>query len=233
MHVIVPLAGPDFVRSDGSLKALIPFQGQPLLQHALQSRPWSSEVERYSFILHDCEASRSFVCDHLTHWYPNATVVYLSTFSRGAACSALAGVSVREEFHRPLIVDLADILYSSDLRLGARLRASPNCGGLALVFPSHNPQYSYLRCDETDRVVEAVEKKVISDHASAGTYIFRDCAVFLRAVAHAFENEASQVCKDLFYVCPLFNGVLVQGKEVELEPVRDIVDVKIDVISHG
>lgn len=233
MHVIVPLAGPDFVRPDGSVKALIPLQGKPLLQHVLQSRPWSSEIVRYTFIFHDNEVTRTFVREHLMRWYPNAEVVFLSRFSRGAACSTLAGVSVREEFQRPLIVDLADILYSSVLSVEARIHASSQCGGIALTFPSENVQYSYLRCDNSGRVVEAAEKKVISNHASAGTYIFRDCSVFLKAVAYALENEPTQVCKGLFYVCPLFNGVLAQGMEVELEPVHDIVDIKVDAFPDA
>jgi hypothetical protein len=233
MHVVVPLAGPDFVRADGSIKALTPFQGKPLLKYALESRPWSSEVIGYSFILHDCAETRSFVSDHLSQWYPQSSVVYLSTFTRGAACSALAGVAIHNNFNHPLIVDLADILYTSDLLIESRLQAAPQCGGIALTFKSKNSQYSYLRCDEGGKVVEAAEKNVISDNASAGTYIFRNCSIYLRAVAHALDNEQTQVYKNLFYVCPVFNGVLAQGRNVELEQVHNVIDIKIHDFSHA
>ncbi len=232
MHVVVPLAGPDFVRADGSIKALTPFQGKPLLKHALESRPWSTEVIGYSFILYDCAETRFFVSDHLSQWYPQASVIYISTFTRGAACSALAGVAIHKNFNHPLIVDLADILYTSELLVESKLQEAPECGGIALTFKSTNPQYSYLRLDKSGRVVEAAEKKIISDNASAGTYIFRDCGIYLRAVAHALENEQTQAHKGLFYVCPVFNGVLAQGKEVELEQVNNIIDIKIHDFPH-
>ena len=40
MKVIVPLAGPDFVKPDGSVKAEISVEGLPLLRRALESRSW-------------------------------------------------------------------------------------------------------------------------------------------------------------------------------------------------
>ncbi|MEB3168804.1 MAG: hypothetical protein VKK97_08740 [Synechococcaceae cyanobacterium] len=227
MHIVVPLAGPDFIRADGSLKALLPFHGKPLLQYALESRPWHHLANSISFVLHDRSETRALVSEHLSSWYPDASFSYLSTFTRGAACSALAGAASQAEFHQPLIIDLADIIYTSTCDVPACLDAAPDCGGIALTFTSENPHYSYLRCDDEGRAIEAAEKRVISNNASAGTYIFRDCATYLRALAHALDNEASQVYKNLFYVCPLFNGVLAQGKQVMLEPVHDIVDVKV------
>jgi NDP-sugar pyrophosphorylase family protein len=233
MHVIVPLAGPDFVRADGSIKALEPFQGQPLLKYALDSRPWASKAKQYSFVLYDCQEARRFAHDYLSHWYKGCSVVYLSAFTRGAAISALSGLSVLDEFCQPLIIDLADIIYNSNINIEQVLEADQSIGGIALVFESNNPQYSYLASDSNGQVVEAAEKRVISDQASAGTYIFRNCATALKAVAHAIENESSQTHNNLFYVCPLFNGVLAQGKQVALARVFDIMDMKITSIPHG
>ena len=147
--------------------------------------------------------------------------------------SALAGLSTLNEFCQPVIIDLADIIYSSSIDIEEALQVKPNLGGIALVFDSLNPQYSYLATDRSGRVVGAAEKKVISDQASAGTYIFCDSATVLKAVAHAIENETSQTHNNLFYVCPLFNGVLAQGKQVELERAFDILDIKATSFPNG
>lgn len=233
MHVIVPLAGPDFVRADASIKALEPFQGQPFLKFALDSRPWASKAKSYSFVLYDCKETRQFARDYLMHWYEGCSIVYLSTFSRGAAMSALASLSLMKEFCQPLIIDLADIIYNSDIDITQVLQISPGIGGIAIVFESQNPQYSYLASDGNGRVVGAAEKKVISNQASAGTYIFRDCATVLKSVAHAIENEISQTYNGLFYVCPLFNGVLAQGKQVAVAFACDIIDLKTPSYPNG
>jgi hypothetical protein len=98
---------------------------------------------------------------------------------------------------------------------------------LVLTFPSHNPVYSYLRTDASGRVVEAAEKKRISARASAGTYFFASPAVYLRALAHSLDHRANVTHNGLFFVCPLYNGVIAGGGKVVLEDVRSVRDVKI------
>lgn len=224
MRVIVPLAGPDFVRQDGKLKAEILIDGQPLLRRALQSRPWTKQVsfEDYAFVFIDRAETRSFAAGPLSEWYPGASVTFLSHSTRGAALTALAGMASSIDIIEPIIVDLADILYVSNLDPAAMFKENPNCGGIALTFPSNDPAYSYLRLDAQGTIVEAAEKRVISNNASAGTYVFRDLPTYLRALAFTLENEASQAYRNVFFVCPLFNGVLDQRKTVLMESVWDV-----------
>ena len=226
MRVIVPLAGPDFILKDGSLKAEIELNGEPLLPRVLNSRPWASHVKEYSFILADEPETRKFANNSLTDWYPKSVVTFISDYTCGAALSALAGMATSKSVAEPVIVDLADILYSSTLEPTTLLEKHANCGGIALIFKADNPAYSYLRLDPSGSFEEAVEKRVISNNASAGTYIFRDMATYLRALAHNLENEQSQSYRNLFYVCPLFNGVKHMGKDVILETVTNVIDVK-------
>lgn len=232
MQIIVPLAGPDFVRPDGSVKATQIVEGQPLLRAALESRPWAprgpgrEQGAAYSFVMIDAPETRRFAAETLAAWYPDAHVVFLSRPTRGAALSALAGLTAHAADGVPVIVDLADILYDSALDPAARLAAHDNAGGIALTFDSDNPAYSYLKTDTAGAFLEAAEKRVISRHASAGTYIFADASVLLRALAHALEHEATQTFNGLFYVCPLFNGVHAQGRQVLLEPVSHVRDIK-------
>jgi hypothetical protein len=148
-------------------------------------------------------------------------------YSRGAAMSSLAGLAVLDEFSEPLVIDLADLLYDSDIQIETTLQESQNIGGIALTFQSNNPHYSYLASGKDGQIIEAAEKKVISGQASAGTYIFRDCATVLRAVAHAIENESSQVHNDLFYVCPLYNGVIAYCQQTVLASAYSILDLKL------
>lgn len=226
MNVIVPLAGPDFIGTDGSIKALTLFQGKPLLKHALDSRPWASKIIRYLFVLYDCKQTRNFANKYLINWYQNCSIVYISSYSRGAAISILAGLSMLDTFSKPIIIDLADIYYKSSMDIEDELRKNSNIGGIALTFRSNNPRYSYLKLDKRSKVIRAVEKKVISDHASAGTYIFSDCATVLNAISHAISDENNQTHNNLFYVCPLFNGVIAQGKQVLTKSVFEIEDIK-------
>lgn len=232
MAVIVPLAGPDFIRDDGSLKAEIELGGTPLLRRVLESRPWAGAVapDDYVFVLLDAPETRVFAKGPLAEWYPGATVAFLSRYTRGAALSALAGMATVVKMAQPITVDLADILYTCNLDPEVHFAANPNCGGIALTFKADNPCYSYLRLDASGMFAEAAEKRVISHNASAGTYIFRDLSTYLCAMAHGLDNEYSQSYNDLFFLCPLFNGVKDCGKDVYLQSVTEIFDIKTEII---
>lgn len=230
MHVIVPLAGPDFILECGKLKAELELDGEPLLRRVLNTRPWANSKQDYSFILIDRPETRAFATDTLANWYPGSSVTFISGHTRGAALSALAGLATGLNIDEPVVVDLADILYASTFDPTSVFKTNANCGGVALTFKSDNPTYSYLRVDTSGSFQEAVEKQVISVHASAGTYIFRDMATYLRALAHSLENQEQQTFNDLFFVCPLFNGVKDQGKRVFLEPVTAVIDIKLEGI---
>lgn len=230
LKILVPLAGPDFVAADGRLKALADIgAGDPFLHAALKQRPWAKDAvgSDYAFVLHDRQETRAFANTHLLSWFPGCRTVFLSHYTGGAAFSSLAAAALQlGADNGPLVIDLADIFYASDLDPARHFAENPGDGGLALTFQSANPIYSYLRKDDGGVVVEAAEKKVISNEASAGTYAFRSGPVLLRALAHAMENAASQTHRGLFFVCPLFNGVLSQSLAVATVTVNDVQDLK-------
>lgn len=228
MKIIVPLAGPDFIRADGSLKATSEFNGEPLLRHILRGRAWAGMAAPtdYCFVLRDDLASRDFAAANLNEWYPGSRQVFLSNYTNGAALSAAIGVAlVADGDAEPLIIDLADIVYRCESNPVLRLASDRAAGAIGLVFQANDPIYSYLRT-ENGRFTEAAEKSVISSNASAGTYIFANASIYMRSIAHALENADSQTFNGRFFVCPLFNGVRSQGLEVALHDVIDVVDIK-------
>lgn len=228
MNVIVPLAGPDFERADGSVKAEMSIRGRPLLTATLEERPWWGQVEQSDlvFVLREGLASRRFASTTLLSAYPDARVVWLSHGTGGAALSAAAGVALAARPDAPVIVDLCDILFEADTDIAGLFGQDPSLGALALTFDSRLPQYSYLRLGEDGRMLEAREKVVISEHASAGVYAFRDAGVFFAALAHSLRHRARLSHQGALFVCPMLNGVRDEGLDVRAWPAWDIVDVK-------
>ncbi len=230
MKIIVPLAGPDFDRADGSVKAELAIDGQALLRKALESRIWWRRGDACDaeivFILRQTSQSLRFCRDVLSSWYPQASTVLLSSCTAGAAFSALAGLSLVADSDEPICVDLADILYASECDPCGDFIRRPDLGGVALAFSSDKPVYSYLAVGQDGQVSLAAEKKVISRHASAGTYWFRNPSVLLRAIVHSLDNRAEQTHAGRFFVCPLFNGVIANGFAVSISRVNDVIDIK-------
>lgn len=215
MNVVVPLAGPDFVHPTYGLRPLFEVDGKPLIVTALESRPWirSGEVRGQDlvFVVRDLPETAE-VLAVLGDRFPAHRVVTLSQLSGGALFSALAGAALVAD-DRPLCIDLVDILYDwTDWPGGGLWRQG--LGGVAPSFVSSDPAYSYFEMDG-DKVLRAAEKVVISNRASAGTYLFRDTGVFLSAAGHSLANRKALSYRDVLFVCPAMNGVLAQGLEVE------------------
>jgi len=229
MNVIVPLAGPDFVNPDGTLKADEKVDGDPILLATLKNRPWTNhEGLRYFFVLHDVPETRQFASGWLIKNFPDASITFISDYSRGAAMTALAGASLIKVFDTPLIIDLADIIYKSDLKVEDQFSSNTEVDAIAMTFQSDNPLYSYLELDGSNKVCRAVEKSVISSNASAGTYIYRNVYSFMNALAHCLASPSQYSYRDLMYVCPVYNGVIAGGGNVLLSEVKDVRDVKVN-----
>lgn len=230
MKVVIPLAGPDFERGS-TTKAEEIVEGEPLLKATLESRAWwrdqtitDSDV---IFVLQGSPLSRNFAEATLSKWYPRAKMVFLPGFTSGAALSALAGVSCLDQSaDEPLCIDLVDILYTADCHPEEVFSADPSLGGLALTFESSQDIYSYLRLGENGLVIEAAEKKVISSHASAGTYFFRNGPTYVAALSHCLSAGGRYTHKGLHFVCPLYNGVIANNQKVRVEAVSNVRDVK-------
>jgi hypothetical protein len=105
--------------------------------------------------------------------------------------------------------------------------AAPPLGALARTFRASTPLLSYLTREAAGVVVAAVEKQVVSEEASAGVYLFRSPAVYLRALAHVLEAPDAYTTRGLFFACPVLNGVLAQGLRVEGVAVGNVRDIKI------
>lgn len=204
--------------------------GVPLLRAALETRPWwtSGQVSDadFVFVLRDTEASKQFQAEALRRWYPQSKVVWLSAFTGGAALSASAGLSLLGHRNGPICVDLVDILYKSDFDPVAAFSTNQQLGGACLTFKSDKAIYSYIR-EENGAFAEAAEKRVISDKASAGTYFFRDSAIYMDALARSLAAPDAVTHNGLFFVCPLMNGVRAAGRAVTCHNVTDVEDIKV------
>nr|WP_314432896.1 hypothetical protein [uncultured Brevundimonas sp.] len=229
MTIIVPLAGPDFELKGGVTKAEILVDGVPLLRRCLDSRPWVGRAgpdgEEYVFVLRDTAVVRRFADDILLSWYQKAKVLYLGAGTQGAAFSALAGCAL-SSVDEPLIIDLADIVYRAPGdQIDVLLERNNQVGAIALTFESSEPCYSFIR--EIGGVFsEAIEKRVVSSHASVGTYIYKKPAIYMAALANVIMGREDYTVGGLHYVCPIFNGVPSLGLTVERLGCEMVMDVK-------
>ena len=78
MHVIVPLAGPDYFRGKKPKGLSLSIDKSPQLKHTLDSRLWSKLKNlKYTFILKDSKNSRIFVEKYFEKLVPRSKFYFL------------------------------------------------------------------------------------------------------------------------------------------------------------
>jgi len=227
MNIIVPLAGPNMILPDGSLKCCQKVNGVPLLRATLETRPWHNNSLNYFFILEDSPETRTFANGDLVDWYPEAKVTFISQQAQGAALSVLGGLCMVQQNEEPILVDLADIIYETDANPQEILKSKDEIGAVAFTFSSTSSEYSYLSFDKDNKFIEAREKVVISEYASAGTYLFKNFAVYLLCLSWYLSIGNKYKFKDLYYVCPLLNALKKYDLDVVNYKVKKILDIKV------
>lgn len=231
MYSIVPLAGPDFISDDGKIKALSSFDDGFLLEKVLKSRPWHTQIKKYIFILIDGNETRSFASQYLKEWFPNSDITFLESNTKGAALTILAGLTQVHEFNSVIAVDLGDILYETSMEPLSIFAKDQFIGAIVPTFKSSSSIYSYVKF-KTERSLMAREKKVISENASAGTYIFKNLETILYAAFHSASNFHDLNHNGLLYVCPMLNALADLRLLVHVENVQSVVDIKLSKFRY-
>ena len=232
MNIVVPLAGPDYIDDNGIAKGDQIMNGEKQLIYCLHNRPWHNDDNSYIFILQDKQASREFSKNTIESNFKNHRTVFVNTQTGGAALTALAGVSVIDNYDDILIIDLADIFYTWN-KANDKLCTMHEDEILVPSFNSNNPIYSYLKCEEgTNQIIYAEEKRVISENASAGTYIFGSSKMYIGLMYDAVSKAEQYMYNGLYYVCPIVNAALMRGCRARLEFVNNVYDMKIKNINQ-
>jgi hypothetical protein len=228
MNIIVPLAGPDFISSDGQLKSLIRYRDDYLTHYIIRSRPWYNNKNGHNlvFILFDSEKIRNFVKSFLLDWFPKAKILYISDYTQGAALTALSACSMFDNPFLPLCIDLADIDYQTDLDPMNFFEKNQTTSAIAITFCSNKPEYSYFLVDEFSDFMIAKEKEVISTNASVGTYIFRNTSTYVEAMSKYLLTSQKKLKNNLYYVAPMFNFISDAKKAVKIYESQLIQDIK-------
>ncbi len=210
MKCVVPLAGPDLWTETFGFRPLVPVEGRPLLQVALDQRAWRGRLESrdYIFVVREVEGLEQLE-QALRALWPECRIVRLSHLTGGALYSALAAMSLVAP-DEPVIVDLADILFTEGPEDPEHLFKAQDWGAIVPVFQSTEPCYSYLEIED-GRVLRAREKQVISDHASAGVYMFASPQLYLTAAVHSLQQRDELSYRNLLFICPMVNGVIAAG----------------------
>lgn len=209
LNIVVPMAGRGSRFADAGYtlpKPLIPVHGFPMIQVVVANLA-PRRPHRFHFLLLRDHAERHGLAPLLHSWAPGCELHYVERVTEGAACTVLLA---RERIDNADPLMIANCDQWVDVDIDRYLDAMGSAAGLIMTMKGDDPKWSFVRCDEHGRVVEVVEKKVVSDEATVGVYNFARGSDYV-AAADAMIRADLRVNGE-FYVAPTYNELIGRGR---------------------
>ena len=228
LNFIIPMGGEGkrFKNSKfNKPKFMIKTKNKTLLEWAIQSLPLDFAHKIFFIIRKNDEQNfrvKEFI-KKIMKKFPNTKfeILLLSKNTRGQAETVL---SCKKEINndRALLIFNNDTYFKS-IRLKSRLLSMRNqkIDGILGIFNSKDPKYSFVEIDNDDKVIRTKEKKVISNFASTGMYIFSKGSDFIKSAEYAIEKNI--LIKNEFYISELYNILIKEGKKITIDIADEFV----------
>lgn len=213
LDIVIPMAGRGSRFADAGFalpKPLIDVGGQPMISCVVENiRP--TRQHRFIFLVLDEHVRDYAVIDLLERIAPDCEIVPVQETTEGAACTVL----LAREFidgSEPLMIANSDQWVGCDIDAYLAATDDPHVGGVIMTMWADHPKWSYARLTEDGKVVEVVEKQVVSNDATTGIYNFQRGSDFVAAANRMIERDLR--VKGEFYVAPVYNELIEDGVEI-------------------
>ena len=142
------------------------------------------------------------------------SIVVLDQLTDGSVCSCLFAESLIDN-DSPLVIHTLDIEFRPVF--DPHVMEILDADGLILTFKSNSTNYSYAQLDKDGNVTKTAEKKAISPNACVGIYGFKKGSDFCKYAREMIERDLRT--KNEFYISPLYNVLIEDGKKIVTEDV--------------
>lgn len=213
IHLIMPMggAGSRFYK-DGYMqpKPLIEISGKPFFYWAAMSIVKFVGYVDLTFVVLQQHIDEFGIDMVIKEYFPKAEIIALPEILPGPVFTALKGVEkIGDDI--PVMFNDCDHMFRCN-----KINQIINAGcfdrdGVLLTFESEDNQFSYVKYDEYGSIAGTVEKKVVSDHAICGAYMFRNVRLFKDVAAVYVENCPYKEC----FMSGLYNVMCERGMTIK------------------
>lgn len=216
LNVLIPMAGAGsrFEQAGYTFpKPLIEINRKPMIQVVVDNLNIDAN---YIFIVQKRHYEKYNLNYLLNLLKPNCKIIQIDGLTQGAACTTL----LAKEFinnDAPLVIANSDqyVEWDSNDCMYTFSAASIDAG--IFTFESTHPKWSYVRTDDNGFITEVAEKKVISNNATVGIYYWKHGNDYVKYVESMIEKNIR--VNNEFYVCPVFNEAIADGKKVRMQKI--------------
>jgi HAD superfamily hydrolase (TIGR01509 family) len=219
LNVLIPMAGAGsrFAQAGYTFpKPLIQVNEKPMIQVVVDNLALDAH---FIFVVQKEHRIKYNIDTMLDLIAPNSTVVEVDGLTEGAACTALLARDIIDN-DAPLFFANSDQYVEWDpIEFMYNMQETQADGGI-VTFKATHPKWSFAKVDENGFVTEVAEKNPISDNATVGYYYWKHGSDFVKYADQMIAND-SRVNNE-FYVCPVFNEAITDGKKVRIYEADDM-----------
>jgi HAD superfamily hydrolase (TIGR01509 family) len=217
LNVLVPMAGAGsrFAQQGYTFpKPLIEVNGKPMIQTVVENLNIDAH---YIFIVQQEHYEKYNLKYLLNLIAPGCDIVQINGITEGAACSTLLAKEYIDS-DAPLVMANSDqyVEWNSNECMYA-FTADAIDGGI-VTFEASHPKWSYAKLGTDGFVSEVAEKKVISNEATVGIYYWKKGSDYVKYAEQMIEKNIR--VNNEFYVCPVFNEAIEDGKKIKVKRVE-------------
>jgi dTDP-glucose pyrophosphorylase len=211
MHVLIPMAGAGsrFEKAGYTFpKPLIEVLGKPMIQRVVENLNIEGEYVFLTLQKHIDTYNLGSFFKLITSTH---VLIPVDEIQQGAAVTTLLAKSCINDAS-PLIIANSDQLVEWDSTDFMHRMLHSNADAGIVVFNATHPKYSFAKVEEDDSVSEVAEKNPISDTATVGIYYWKHGSDYVKYAEQMISKDIRT--NNEFYVCPVFNEAIQDGKKV-------------------
>ncbi len=202
-------------------KYMIEAKGKTLFEWSLISlEGYKNEVDKFVFIAMkdetvDVEGFILKQCEALG--IRNYKVILLDYLTDGQATTAMLASKYWDKDHALLIYNIDTYVEAGEMN-SSQLKGD----GFIPCFKAEGDHWSFVRLDESGKVVEIKEKKRISANCTLGAYYFKTCKLY-EDLYKEYYNGSVELVNGEKYVAPLYDYLLKKNGEIyicDVDPKR-------------
>jgi dTDP-glucose pyrophosphorylase len=191
-------------------KNLTEVEGEPLVQRVLSAVGQGASSTGLVVAIQQEENRRYHTGDMLQLLVPNVCIVEVRGLTDGAACTALLAAGEIDNDESLLIVN-GDQIVDVDVNEVVSDFERRDLDAGVVTFTAVHPRWSYVLLENSE-VIEAAEKRPISNVATAGMYWFRRGSDFVAGAKSMIRKNAA--VDGRFFVCPVFNELVLLRRRI-------------------
>ena len=211
LNVLIPMAGAGsrFQKAGYTFpKPMIQVHDKPMIQLVVDNL----ELEaNYHFIVQKSHRKEYNLDTFLNLIAPNCKVIEVDGITEGAACTALLAKEFIDNDAPLFFANSDQFVEWNPVEFMYNMQETNADGGI-VTFKATHPKWSFAKVNDEGLVTEVAEKNPISNKATVGYYYWKHGSDFVKYAEQMVEKDIR--VNNEFYVCPVFNEAIADGKEI-------------------